>query len=54
MPRKTDVKAENGCTCVRPDGRTVNALLNKDFVGVRRGLGYNATATLMLIRPTTA
>lgn len=45
---------ERGCTCHLPDGRTVNALMNKDFVGTRRGLGYRPRHTLMLVRPTTA
>lgn len=45
---------KNGCTCARPDGRTVNALLNKDFIGIRMGLGYRPSGTLMLIRPKTA
>lgn len=44
---------KSGCTCARPDGRTVNALLNKDFIGIRKGLGYRPSGTLMLVRPKT-
>lgn len=49
-----DYSGKAGCTCVRLDGRTVNALLKRDFIGSRRGLGYNPSYTLMLVRPKTA
>jgi hypothetical protein len=45
---------ERGCTCHLLDGRTVNALVKRDFIGVRQGLGYRANGTLMLVRPKTA
>jgi hypothetical protein len=45
---------ERGCTCHLLDGRTVNALMKRDFIGVRQALGYRANGTLMLIRPKTA
>lgn len=45
---------QSGCTCFRLDGRTVNALWSKDFVGTRKGLGYRPVHTLMLVRPKTA
>lgn len=45
---------QRGCTCHLVDGRTANALMNKDFVGTRKGLGYRPTHTLMLVRPKTA
>jgi len=49
-----DYHGKKGCTCARPDGRTVNALVKRDFIGTRRGLGYNPTYTLMLIRPKSS
>jgi hypothetical protein len=45
---------ERGCTCHLLDGRTMNALVKRDFIGIRQGLGYRANGTLMLIRPKTA
>lgn len=46
---------KDGCTCSRPDGRTMNALMKRDFIGARRELGYRPTSTtLMLMRPKTS
>lgn len=45
---------EQPCTCVRPDGRTVNALKKKGVITFRAPLGYGHSATAMLARPKTA